>query len=334
MQNLPDKMSVVAISEPGGPEVLVPEQRSLPVLEDGEILIRVEAAGVNRPDVLQRMGAYPPPKGASDLPGLEVSGEVVSIAGDAIGHKLGDKVTALCPGGGYAEYCKVPAGHALPIPSGLSMAEAAALPETFFTVWTNVFDRCSLREGERFLVHGGASGIGTCAIQLAKAFGAEVYTTVGSAEKAEAVKNLGADHAINYRDHAFEKVVLEHTNGKGVDVILDMVGGDYVERNWKAAAVEGRICQIATLNGISHDVNFSRLMVKRLTHTGTTLRPRDNAFKTAIADSLKAKVWPLIESREVKPVMDTILPLAEAAEAHRRMESSGHIGKIVLTVGS
>lgn len=332
MQNLPDKMSAVAISEPGGPEVLVLEQRDLPVLENGEILIRVKAAGVNRPDVLQRMGAYPPPKGASDLPGLEVAGEVVAIRDAANGHKIGDKVTALCPGGGYAEYCKVPAGHALPVPSGLSMAEAAALPETFFTVWTNVFDRCGLTEGERFLVHGGTSGIGTCAIQLAKAFGAEVFTTVGSAEKVKAVKALGADHAINYREQAFEKAILDLTGGKGADVILDMVGGDYVERNWKAAAVEGRICQIATLNGVSHDVNFSRLMVKRLTHTGTTLRPRDNAFKTAIADSLKAKVWPLIESGQIKPVMDSTMPLGDAAAAHRRMESSGHIGKIVLTL--
>ncbi|WP_420413404.1 NAD(P)H-quinone oxidoreductase [Roseibium sp.] len=334
MQNLPGTMSVVAISQPGGPEVLVVEQRPLPDLNDGEILIRVEAAGVNRPDVLQRMGAYPPPKGASDLPGLEVAGEVVALADGAGGHAIGDKVTALCPGGGYAEYCKVPAGHALPVPSGLSAIEAASLPETFFTVWTNVFDRCGLKEGERFLVHGGTSGIGTCAIQLAKAFGAEVFTTVGSDEKAEAVKALGADHAINYRDVAFEKVVLELSGGKGADVILDMVGGDYVERNWKAAAVEGRICQIATLNGVSHDVNFSRLMVKRLTHTGTTLRPRDNAFKTAIADNLKSKVWPLIESGKIKPVVDSTYPLAEAAEAHKRMESSGHIGKIVLTFGS
>lgn len=331
MQNLPGTMSVVAISEPGGPEVLVVEQRPLPSLDDGEILIRVEAAGVNRPDVLQRMGAYPPPKGASDLPGLEVAGEVVAIADGASGHAIGGKVTALCPGGGYAEYCKVPAGHALPVPAGLSVIEAASLPETFFTVWTNVFDRCGLTSGERFLVHGGTSGIGTCAIQLAKAFGAEVFTTVGSDEKAEAVKALGADHAINYRNVAFEKVVLELTGGKGVNVILDMVGGDYVERNWKAAAIEGRICQIATLSGVSHDVNFSRLMVKRLTHTGTTLRPRDNAFKTAIAENLKSKVWPLVESGKIKPVVDSTYPLAEAAEAHRRMESSGHIGKIVLT---
>ncbi|WP_428687085.1 NAD(P)H-quinone oxidoreductase [Roseibium sp.] len=334
MQNLPDSMSAVAISEPGGPEVLKLEERPLPEPGPGEILIRVAAAGVNRPDVLQRKGAYPPPKGASDLPGLEVSGEVVALGAGADRHRIGDKVAALCPGGGYAEYCKVPQGHALPVPLGLSMTEAAALPETFFTVWTNVFDRCGLKSGERFLVHGGTSGIGTTAIQLAKAFGAEVFTTVGSAEKAEAVRKLGADHAINYREQVFEKAVLELTGGEGVDVILDMVGGDYVERNWKAAAVEGRICQIATLNGISENVNFSRLMVKRLTHTGSTLRPRSDAFKTAIAESLKEKVWPLIESDKIGPVMDSTFPLGEAAEAHRRMESSGHIGKIVLTVGA
>jgi len=334
MQNLPDTMTVVAISEPGGPEVLILEQRALPDVGDGDILIRVGAAGVNRPDVLQRMGAYPPPKGASDLPGLEVAGEVVAVGAAAHGHSVGDRVTALCPGGGYAEYCKVPAGHALPVPAGMSVLKAAALPETFFTVWTNVFDRCGLRGGERFLVHGGASGIGTCAIQLAKAFGAEVFTTVGSSEKIEAVKALGADHVINYREQAFEKVILEITGGQGVDVILDMVGGDYVERNWKAAAIEGRICQIATLNGVSRDVNFSRLMVKRLTHTGTTLRPRDDAFKSAIADSLRSKVWPLIESGQIKPLIDSTFPLTDAAEAHRRMESSGHIGKIVMTVGS
>ncbi|MEP1934115.1 MAG: NAD(P)H-quinone oxidoreductase [Roseibium sp.] len=332
MQKLPDKMSVVAISEPGGPDVLVLQERPLPELEAGEILIRVAAAGVNRPDVLQRLGAYPPPKGASDLPGLEVSGEVVAVAGQAHGHKPGDKVTALAPGGGYAEYCKVSAGHALPIPTGLSMLEAAALPETFFTVWTNVFDRCGLSGGEKFLVHGGTSGIGTTAIQLAKAFGAEVFTTVGSDEKADAVLKLGADHAINYRESAFEKAVLELTGGEGVDVILDMVGGDYVERNWKAAAIEGRICQIATLNGVSENVNFSRLMVKRLTHTGSTLRPRSVEFKSAIAENLKTKVWPLIEAGKVKPVMDSTFPLAEAAAAHQRMEGSGHIGKIVLTV--
>ena len=325
-------MSAIAISEPGDPDVLKLETRPMPTLEPHEILIRVAAAGVNRPDVLQRKGAYPPPRGASDLPGLEVAGEVVACGAEVRRHKVGDQVTALAPGGGYASYCKVPGGHALPVPAGLSLVEAAAVPETFFTVWTNVFDRCGLSAGEKFLVHGGTSGIGTTAIQLAKAFGAEVFTTVGSDGKAEAVRKLGADHVINYRDQAFEKAILEITEGKGVDVILDMVGGDYVERNWKAAAIEGRICQIATLNGIAENVNFSRLMVKRLTHTGSTLRPRSDAFKTAIADNLESRVWPLIEAGKVKPVMDSTFPFTEAAEAHRRMESSGHIGKIVLTM--
>lgn len=332
MQKLPVSMSVVAISEAGGPDVLQLEERPVPELGVGEVLIRVHAAGVNRPDVLQRVGAYPPPKGASDLPGLEVSGEIVACGESANGHKIGDMVTALAPGGGYAAYCKVPAGHALAVPRGLSMIEAAALPETFFTVWSNVFDRCGLVSGERFLVHGGTSGIGTTAIQLAKAFGAEVFTTVGSEEKAEAVRALGADHAIVYREQAFEKAILEITNGEGVNVILDMVGGDYVERNWKAAAVEGRICQIATLNGFSEKVNFSRLMVKRLTHTGSTLRPRSDAFKSAIAENLKTRVWPMLESGKIKPIMDSTFPLDQAADAHRRMESSGHIGKIVLTM--
>ncbi|WP_298984614.1 NAD(P)H-quinone oxidoreductase [uncultured Roseibium sp.] len=332
MQKLPVSMSVVAISEAGGPDVLQLEERPVPEPGAGDVLIRVHAAGVNRPDVLQRLGAYPPPKGASDLPGLEVSGEIVACGEDARDHKIGDMVTALAPGGGYAAYCKVPAGHALSAPQGLTMIEAAALPETFFTVWSNVFDRCGLSGGERFLVHGGTSGIGTTAIQLAKAFGAEVFTTVGSEEKAEAVRALGADHAIVYREQAFEKAIHEITNGEGVNVILDMVGGDYVERNWKAAAVEGRICQIATLNGLSEKVNFSRLMVKRLTHTGSTLRPRSDAFKTAIAENLKARVWPMLESGKIKPVMDSTFPLSRAADAHRRMESSEHIGKIVLTM--
>ena len=332
MSELPEKMLAMAIPSPGGPDVLTREERHVPVPLGEEILIKVEAAGVNRPDVLQRMGAYPPPKGASDLPGLEVSGTVVSKGIEADMFQVGDKVTALAPGGGYAEYCKVHQGHALPIPDGLSMVEAAALPETFFTVWTNVFDRVGLKKGERFLVHGGTSGIGTTAIQLAKAFGAEVFTTVGSEEKAAAVSALGADHVVNYQKVDFVEAFLEATSGEGIDVILDMVGGDYVEKNWKVAAVEGRICQIATLNGIAEDVNFSRLMVKRLTHTGSTLRPRDDAFKSAIAASLKEKVWPLLSAGKVKPVMDSTFPLHQAADAHRRMESSGHIGKIVLTV--
>ena len=325
-------MRAMEITKPGGPEVLALCERPVPTCGAEEILIKVEAAGVNRPDVLQRQGAYPPPKGASDLPGLEVSGTVVSVGADATRYRVGDKVTALVPGGGYAQYCKVDEGHALPIPAGLTMIEAAAIPETYFTVWSNVFDRVGLKSGERFLVHGGTSGIGTTAIQLAKAFGAEVFTTVGSDEKAEAVRELGADHVINYKSEDFVTVVRDLTGGQGVDVILDMVGGDYVERNWTAAAVEGRICQIASLNGIAKDVNISRLMMKRLTHTGSTLRPRDNAFKAAIADALSEKVWPLLETGKIKPVMDSTFPLDRVGDAHRRMESSDHIGKIVLTV--
>jgi len=332
MTALPEKMTAIAIPSPGGPDVLTAEKRHVPTPLGSEILIKVAAAGVNRPDVLQRAGHYPPPPGASDLPGLEVSGTVVSAGTSATRYQVGDKVTALVPGGGYAEYCKVDESHALPIPAGLSMAEAAALPETFFTVWSNVFDRVGLKSGERFLVHGGTSGIGTTAIQLAKAFGARVYTTVGSEAKAEAVRQLGADVVVNYNTQDFVKEILTETDGEGIHVILDMVGGDYVERNWKVAAVEGRICQIATLNGIAENVNFSRLMVKRLVHTGSTLRPRDNEFKAAIARALKEKVWPLIEKGDIRPVMDSSFALAEAAEAHKRMEGSGHIGKIVLTV--
>jgi len=332
MSDLPAKMTAMAISEPGGPDVLVPEERPLPEPARGEILIKVEAAGVNRPDVQQRKGAYPPPKGASDLPGLEVAGTVVARGEGAALHGIGTKVTALAPGGGYAQFCKVPEAHALPIPEGLSILEAAALPETFFTVWSNVFDRVGLKAGERFLVHGGTSGIGTTAIQLAKAFGSEVFTTVGSEEKAEAVRALGADHVINYKAADFVEVIKDLTGGDGIHVILDMVGGDYVEKNWIVAAVEGRICQIATLGGISENLNFGRLMMKRLVHTGSTLRPRDNAFKAAIAQNLKDKVWPLIEAGKVRPVMDSTFPLLQAADAHRRMESSGHIGKIMLEV--
>lgn len=334
MSDTPRMMTAIGFETPGGPDVLAPTQRPVPAAAAGEVLIRVEAAGVNRPDVIQRMGHYPPPPGVTDIPGLEVAGTVVALGPDVSGIAVGDKVCALVPGGGYAEYVAAPAGSVLPVPAGLTMAEAAALPETFFTVWTNVFDRVGLKAGERFLVHGGTSGIGTTAIQLAKAFGAEVFTTVGSEEKAEAVRKLGADHAINYNKTDFVEAVLEATGGHGVEVILDMVGGDYVERNWKVAAVEGRICQIATLNGVAENVNFSRLMVKRLVHTGSTLRPREAAFKAAIAARLREKVWPLIEAGTVRPVMDSTFPLAEAAAAHARMESSGHIGKIVLLTGA
>ena len=330
---IPDMMTAISIVQPGGPDMLVPEERAVPAPGDTSILVAVEAAGVNRPDVLQRMGGYPPPPGAPDIPGLEIAGTVVALGRQASRWSIGDKVTALVPGGGYAQFCAVEETNALPIPAGLSTTEAAALPETFFTVWSTVFDRGGLQPGESFLVHGGTSGIGTTAIQLAKAFGAKVITTAGSEEKCKACLSLGADLAINYQTTDFAKAVKQETDGKGVDVILDMVAGDYVERNWKSAAVEGRIVQLATLNGPSENLNFGLLMVKRLHHTGATLRPRDTAFKAAIADNLKTKVWPLIESGAIKPIMDSVFPLTEAAKAHARMESSQHIGKIVLEVG-
>lgn len=332
MTQLPQTMTAVAVPVPGGPEALVPETRPLPTIGGSEILIRVKAAGVNRPDVFQRQGSYPPPPGASDLPGLEVSGEVAAVGPDAKRFAVGDAVVALTPGGGYAEFCKVDEGNTLPKPDGLTWEEAASLCETFFTVWSNVFDRGGLKEGERFLVHGGTSGIGTAAIQLAKAFGATVYTTAGSDDKCAFCEKLGADLAINYKTTDFVGALKVATEKRGVDVILDMVGGDYVERNWKVAATDGRIVQIATLNGPSENVNFAMLMVKRLTHTGSTLRPRSVAFKAEIAQALEAKVWPLIAAGKIKPVMDSSYPLAEASKAHARMESSGHVGNIVLTV--
>lgn len=332
MTQLPSTMTAVAIPVPGGPEALVPETRALPEVGGSEILIRVRAAGVNRPDVFQRQGSYPPPPGASDLPGLEVAGEVVAVGEEATRFNIGDAVVALTPGGGYAEFCKVDETNALRKPDGLSWEEAGSIAETFFTVWSNVFDRGGLKEGECFLVHGGSSGIGTAAIQLAKAFGATVYTTAGSDEKCAFCEKLGADLAVNYKTSDFVAAIKQATQKRGVDVILDMVGGDYVERNWKVAANDGRIVQIATLNGPSETVNFSILMVKRLTHTGSTLRPRTVAFKAAIAQALEEKVWPLIEAGKIKPVMDSSYPLTDASKAHARMESSGHVGNIVLTV--
>ena len=331
---LPAKMTAVAISEPGGPMVLKPEKRDVPEAGEGEILIRVRAAGINRPDVLQRKGAYPAPSGASDLPGLEVSGTVASLGPGAARWRVGDDVCALTPGGGYAEYVKVHATNALPLPAGFTFTEAAALPETFFTVWSNVFDRGQLKEGETFLVHGGSSGIGTTAIQLASAFGAYVLATAGSDEKCAACLRLGADRAINYRAEDFVAVVKEATDGKGADLILDMVGGDYVARNYDAAAVDGRIVQIATQGGAIASTDFARLMVKRLTHTGSTLRPRTVEFKGSVAAALEAQVWPLLATRRIAPVMDMIFPLREAWRAHERMEEGEHIGKIVLDVGS
>jgi len=329
---LPDMMVAIAITEPGAPSVLKPEQRAVPELRAGEVLVRVRAAGINRPDVFQRQGAYPPPKDASDLPGLEVAGGIAALGPDTPRWRLGDAVVALTPGGGYAEYCRVHGTNVLPLPEGLTFNQGAALPETFFTVWHNVFERGRLRPGESFLVHGGTSGIGTTAIQLAKAFGATVIATAGSAEKCTACEKLGADHAINYRDDDFVQAVKAVTDGTGVDVILDMVGGDYVARNYDAAAVDGRIVQIATLGGTKAEANFAKLMTKRLTHTGSTLRPRSIEFKAVIASALESQVWPLLVSGKVAPVMDRTYPLADAWRAHERMEEGEHIGKIVLTV--
>ncbi len=330
--SLPNKMTAIAISEPGGPLALKPEQRALPSPGPGEILIKVKAAGVNRPDVLQRMGAYPPPPGASDLPGLEASGEVAAIGEDVDRWIEGDKVTALTPGGGYAEYALVHGTNALPVPHGFTFTEAAAIPETFFTVWHNVFQRGRLADGETLLVHGGSSGIGTTAIQLAKAFGATVIATAGSDEKCAACADLGADRTINYREQDFVAAVKDETGGMGAEVILDMVGGDYISRNYEAAAIDGRVVQIAFLNGSKAEVDFTRLMIKRLTHTGSTLRPRTIAFKGQIAAELEEKVWPLLVERKIAPVMDMIFPLKEAWRAHERIEEGDHIGKIVLDV--
>ncbi|SMH56907.1 NAD(P)H-quinone oxidoreductase [Mesorhizobium australicum] len=330
---LPETMTAIAITEPGGPRVLKPEKRPLPQPGPGEILIRVKAAGVNRPDVAQRQGVYPPPPGASDLPGLEVAGEVAATGEGVKRWKVGDSVTALTPGGGYAEFCLVHETNALPVPHGFTFTEAAAIPETFFTVWHNVFQRGGLKAGETFLVHGGTSGIGTAAIQLAKAFGARVIATAGSAEKCEACTKLGADRAVNYRSEDFVAVVKEVTGGKGADVILDMVGGDYVGRNYDCAAIDGRIVQIAFLQGPKATADFSKLMVKRLTHTGSTLRPRTVEFKGDIASELERQVWPLLSERRIAPVLDMIFPLREAWRAHERMQEGEHIGKIVLDVG-
>lgn len=330
---LPEKMTAIAISEHGGPMVLKPEKRDVPEPGPGEILIRVRAAGVNRPDVIQRQGFYPAPPGASDLPGLEAAGEVAALGPGVERWKVGDRVTALTPGGAYAEFVKVDGSNALPVPHGFTFTEAAALPETFFTVWHNVFQRGGLKAGEALLVHGGSSGIGTTAIQLASAFGAYVIVTAGSAAKCEACIGLGADRAVNYRAEDFVEVTRDATGGKGADVILDMIAGPYVARNYRAAAEDGRIVQIAVQGGPKAEADFSLLMRKRLTHTGSTLRPRSVAFKAQIAAELEEKVWPLLAERRVTPVMDMIYPLRDAWRAHERMEASEHIGKIVLDVG-
>ncbi|ERI12407.1 NAD(P)H-quinone oxidoreductase [Brucella sp. RRSP16] len=332
MTDLPSQMTAIEISEPGRPHMLRPVQRSVPEPKESEILVRVRAAGVNRPDVLQRLGQYAPPPGASDIPGLEIAGDIVAVGSGVKRFKLGDQVVALLAGGGYAEYAVVHETNALPLPSGYGYIEAAAIPETFFTVWHNVFERGGLKKGETFLVHGGSSGIGTTAIQLAKAFGATVIATAGSKEKCDACLKLGADRAVNYRDEDFVEVVKDVTKGRGADVILDMVGGDYVDRNYKAAAEDGRIVQIAFLNGAKATANFALLMTKRLTHTGSTLRPRPVEFKAGIARELEAKIWPLLAQRRVAPVMDMIFSLKDTWRAHERMEEGRHIGKIVLDI--
>ena len=330
--SLPASMRFVDVTGAGGAEVLHVAEAPLPRPAAGEVLIRVAAAGVNRPDILQRSGSYPPPPGASPVLGLEVAGAVAGVGDGVTWPRRGDDVCALTPGGGYAAYCLAPAAHCLPVPAGLSPVEAAALPETCFTVWTNVFDRGRLTAGESLLVHGGGSGIGTTAIQLAKAFGARVFATAGSADKCKACEELGAERAINYRDEDFVAVIREATRNRGVDVILDMVGGPYVERNLRALAVEGRLVQIAFLQGSKVSLDLVHLMIRRQTITGSTLRPRSIEDKAAIARSLREKVWPLLETKTVRPLIDRTFPLADVAAAHRLMESGAHIGKIVLTL--
>ncbi len=329
MAAIPTRMTVIGIKSPGGPEVLVPEQRDVPQPAADEVLIKVAAAGVNRPDVAQRQGVYPPPPGASDIPGLELAGEIAAVGSAVKRWKEGDRVMALVSGGGYAEYCVAHVSHILPV-SGMPMVEAAAVPETFFTVWHNVFERGALREGETLLVHGGSSGIGTTAIQLAKHFGARVIVTAGSEDKCEACRTLGADLAINYKTQDFVAEVKKFTGKKGVELILDMVGGDYIERNYEAAAVEGRIVQIAFQGSPKATVDFRRLMLKRLHHTGSTLRARAVADKAAIRDAIETHVLPLLAAGTVKPLIFKTFPLRDAAKAHALMESSAHIGKIVL----
>jgi len=323
-------MIAIEIREPGGPEVLVPVERPTPVPAAGEVLIKVTAAGVNRPDVFQRLGRYPPPAGVTDIPGLEVSGIITEAASGAGSFRVGDAVCALVAGGGYAEYCVAPAPQCLPAPRGLDLVDASAIPETFLTVWTNVFERGRLQAGESILVHGGSSGIGTAAIQLARAFGARVFATAGSADKCAACERLGAERCINYRDADFLAVVREQTAGRGVDVVLDMVGGAYFARNVDVLATEGRLVEIATLQGAKAELNIQTIMQRRLTITGSTLRARPIADKGAIAEAVHRHVWPLLESGSVKPIVYARFPLRDASAAHRVMESSAHIGKLVL----
>ena len=325
-------MIAIAIREPGPPDVLVPIERPMPALAAGEVLIKVAAAGVNRPAVMQREGKYPPPPGASDIPGLELAGEIIAVAADVNAWKVGDRVCALVSGGGYAEFCSVPARQCLPLPAGLDVIQAAAIPETFFTVWTNVFERGRLAAGESILIHGGSSGIGTTAIQLAHVSGARVLTTAGSDEKCSACRSLGAEVAINYRSADFVAGVRDATNGRGVDVVLDMVGGDYLQRNIDCLAMDGRLVQIGMLGGLKAQVNMGPVLQRRLWITGSTLRARSVAEKAAIAQAVHQKVWPLLEAGKVRVLVHATYPLAQAAEAHRVMESSEHIGKLVLTV--
>jgi NADPH:quinone reductase len=330
--SLPVEMTVIEIAAPGGPEQLKPALRPVPRPGDGEVLVRVAAAGVNRPDVMQRQGRYPPPPGASDIPGLEIAGEIVALGPKVSGVSIGDKVTALLPGGGYAGYAIAAAPLCLPIPNGISMAEAAAIPETFFTVWTNLFDRGRCKPGDNVLIHGGTGGIGTTAIQLAAAWGARVFATAGSDDKARACERLGAVRGINYRTEDFVDVIRAQTEGKGVDVVLDMVAGSYVARNLDIAALEGRIVVISLLGGARAEINLGVILTKRLTLTGSTLRSRTVAQKSEVADAVRKNIWPLLSAGRVRPVIHATFPLAEASEAHRLMETSNHIGKIVLTI--
>ena len=330
--SLPLEMSVVEIAAPGGPEQLKLAQRPVPRPGDGEVLVRVAAAGVNRPDVMQRQGRYPPPAGASDLPGLEIAGEIAALGPKVSGLSIGDKVTALLSGGGYASYAVAAAPLCLPLPEGISLVEAAAIPETFFTVWTNLFDRGRCKAGDTVLIHGGTSGIGTTAIQLAAAWGARVFATAGSDDKARACERLGAMRGINYRTQDFVEVMRAETGGNGVDVTLDMVAGSYVARNLEIAALEGRIVMISLIGGARAEVNLGTILTKRLTLTGSTLRSRTVAQKAEVADAVKKNIWPLLAAGRVRPIIHATFPLAEAGEAHRLMESSNHIGKIVLTI--
>jgi len=330
--SLPDQMTVIEIREPGGPEMLVPATRPMPVPGAGEILIKNAAAGINRPDVMQRTGNYPPPPGASDIPGLEVAGTVAAIANDVSGWSIDDPVCALLSGGGYATYCVAPAQQCLPVPKGLTMIEAAAIPETFFTVWDNLFTRGGLSDGETVLIHGGSSGIGTTAIQLARTFGARVFVTAGSAEKCQACETLGAERAINYHEENFVAVMKEITDGNGVDLVLDMVAGDYVERNLNVLSKGGRLVQIAVQKGTKAEIAVHLIMIKQIVFTGSTLRPRSVDEKAVIAQSLAKNVWPVIEAGTVKPLIHSTFSLLDASVAHALMDTSAHIGKIVLTV--